>query len=338
MSNEHLYRRGEVWWLRATANGVEFRESLRTSDAKTARRLRDKRLAEITAAAYYGEVKHTWEEAVTEWASHAIGQTARSTSKRYAVSLKQCETFLRGLDIAKIDGKAIQHLINQRRQVDKATPATVRRDLTAISRVLEYAEALGWREGNPTLSKRKLLRERREPICLPQSEDITTILSGTTPRFASLIKAALLTGCRQEELTSLTWKQFQPKTGTLEVIGKGNKRRTIKLSEEASRHISRTVPVLGSELIFCTPQGTKWSSPASYFVKIRDRVAKANPGFRPFRFHDLRHLWAVEALRGGMGLYAMSKHLGHTSVSVTERVYLAFLTPEEAETAKAKAA
>jgi integrase/recombinase XerD len=52
----------------------------------------------------------------------------------------------------------------------------------------------------------------------------------------------------------------------------------------------------------------------------------------------LRHLWAVEALRGGMGLYALSKHLGHTSVSVTERVYLAFLTPEEAEAAKAKAA
>jgi integrase len=88
----------------------------------------------------------------------------------------------------------------------------------------------------------------------------------------------------------------------------------------------------------CTPQGTKWSSPASYFVKIRDRVAKANKDFRPFRFHDLRHLYAVEALRGGMGIYALSKHLGHTSVGITERVYLAFLTPEEAQAAKAKAA
>jgi len=122
------------------------------------------------------------------------------------------------------------------------------------------------------------------------------------------------------------------------VIGKGNKRRTIQLSEAATAHLDGTVRVLGSDLIFCTPQGTKWASPASYFVKIRDRVAKANKDFRPFRFHDLRHLWAVEALKGGMGIYALSKHLGHTSVSVTERVYLAFLTPEEAEAAKAKAA
>ena len=238
MSNEHLYKRGEVWWLRATANGVEFRESLRTSDAKTARRLRDKRLAEITAAAYHGEVQHTWEEAVTEWAQHALGQLGRTTSKRYGVSLHQCAPFLKGLDISQIDGKTIQHLINQRRQVDMATPATVRRDLTAISRVLEYAEALGWREGNPTLNKRRLLKERRDPIILPDSNSMRLMVSCSSPRFAGLIQAALLTGCRQEDpLCSLMRKQFNVKTGTLEVIGKGNKRRTIQLSEAATAHL-----------------------------------------------------------------------------------------------------
>jgi integrase/recombinase XerD len=367
MSNEHLYKRGEIWWMRATANGREYRASLRTSHLPTARRLRDKRLAEITAAAYHGEVKHTWEEAVTEWATHAIGQISRSTSKRYAVSLKQIHPALSGRSISSITGVEIQALIQQRRR-DGATPATVRRDLTAISRVLEYAEALGWREGNPTLSKRKLLRERRDPIELPTSQSITAMIQASSTRFGALIFAALMTGCRQDELVNLTWKQFNAKTGTLEVIGKGNKRRTIQLSEDATRHIDGTVRVLGSDLIFCTPQGTKWSSPASYFVKIRNRVMERNKllrrvsvsttirsldddpseptatkvplpdAFRPFRFHDLRHLWAVNALRGGMGLYALSKHLGHTSVSVTERVYLAFLTPEEAEAAKAKAA
>lgn len=337
MSDEHIYRRGKIWWLRTTVAGREFRESLRTSDAKIARKRRDARLAEIEGAVRFGEVKHTWEQAVTEWAEHASGNTGRNTARRYADSLQQCKKFLTGVDVVSIDGPMIQRLI-QGRQRDGVTPATVKRDLTAISRVLEYAEALGWREGNPTLSKRKLLRERRDPICLPVQSDISLVLASSSTRFAALIVAAQLTGARQDELTSLTWKQFQPKTGTCEIIGKGNKRRTIKLSEAATAHLDGTVRVLGSELIFCTPQGTKWSSPASYFVKIRDRVAKANKDFKPFRFHDLRHLWAVEALRGGMGIYALSKHLGHTSVSVTERVYLAFLTPEEAEAAKAKAA
>ena len=164
------------------------------------------------------------------------------------------------------------------------------------------------------------------------------VCAAASPRFSALIISALLTGCRQDELTSLTWKQFNAKTGTCEIIGKGNKRRTIQLSEAATAHLASQITVLGSDLIFCTPAGTKWSSPASYFVKIRDRVAKANKGFRPFRFHDLRHLFAVEALRSGVGLYKLSKHLGHTSVSVTERVYLTFLTPEDAQAAKDKAA
>lgn len=54
-------------------------------------------------------------------------------------------------------------------------------------------------------------------------------------------------------------------------------------------------------------------------------------------FHDLRHLFAVEALRGGMGIYRLSKHLGHTSVKTTE-IYLDFLTPEEAARAKEESA
>jgi len=367
MPKENLYKRGAVWWMRCSANGVEYRASLRTGDLKTARRLRDKRLAEITAAAYHGEVKHTWEEAVTEWAKHAIGQIGRSTTKRYAVSLKQCEPYLKSVDISKIDGKVIQNLITYRRNLDKATPATVRRDLTAISRVLEHAEALGWREGNPTLSKRRLLKERRDPIVLPTVRDIDLIVARSSPRFGGLISAALMTGCRQEELTTVRWSQFNGSASTLEIIGKGNKRRTIQLSEMARRHIDGTVRVLGSDLIFCTPQGTKWASPASYFVKIRTALEKKadharawhdalkgknvrdelTPSqleefdrlmplkdFRPFRFHDLRHYFAVKYLQDGGNIYVLSKHLGHTSVGITERVYLAFLTPEEADAAK----
>jgi integrase/recombinase XerD len=34
-----------------------------------------------------------------------------------------------------------------------------------------------------------------------------------------------------------------------------------------------------------------------------------------------------------MDIYTLSKHLGHTSVKTTE-IYLAFLTPDEAERAK----
>jgi hypothetical protein len=58
------------------------------------------------------------------------------------------------------------------RKIAGASAATIRRDLTAVSRVLTHAESLGLYEGNPTLSFRKTLRERRNPIELPTREAV----------------------------------------------------------------------------------------------------------------------------------------------------------------------
>ena len=278
-----------------------------------------------------------WKEALTAWSEHSAGQIAPATARRYAVSLLQCEHFLDELSIDAIDGKSIQRMVGERRRMG-ASAATVRRDLTAISRVLEYAEAQGWREGNPTLSKRKLLKERRDPIVLPERAAIEAVIDAATPRFGAFIRAAELTGMRQDELVRATWRAFNAVVGTLEIVGKGRKRRTIQLSPAATAHFSTQPKTLGSELIFCREGGLAYAQAASDFTHLRrgveGRYARNSRPFRRFRFHDLRHLYAVEALRAGVGIYALSKHLGHTSVKTTE-IYLAFLTPDEAESIKA---
>jgi integrase/recombinase XerD len=340
MREPNLYQRAGVWWLRATIRGVECRESLRTRDIKTARRLRDARLEEISAARWRGERARSWRDAVTEWAEHAADQLAPSTARRYAVSLGMIEPYLSPLDIDKINGATIATLIAARRR-EGASPATVRRDLTAISQVLDYAEAMGWREGNPTLSKRRMLKERRDPIALPDPTDIETLIAAASPRFSALIRAAWLTGCRQDELVTASWRRFDARAGTLEIIGKGNKRRTLALSGQATAHISAQPATLGSKLIFCREGGLAFKEAASDFGHLRRKVEKdakrAKSEFRRFRFHDLRHLFAVEWLRKGGNIYDLSKHLGHTSVKTTE-IYLDFLTPEEASRAKSGSA
>ena len=105
----------------------------------------------------------------------------------------QSSPYLSKLHIDEIDGKALAGLMECRRATG-ASPATVRRDLTAISRVLEYAEAMEWREGNPTLSKRRLLKERRDPIELPAEAAYAATLAYASKDFAPLIHAARLTG------------------------------------------------------------------------------------------------------------------------------------------------
>lgn len=334
MREQNLYKRAEVWWLRATIRGVEYRESLRTGDLKTARKARNARIEQIKACVWRGERKWSWLEAVTEWASHAKDQISPNTAKRYAVSLQLALPTFGKLDIHEIDGKAIADFMLMRRRRG-ATTATIRRDLTALSRVLEYAEAMGWREGNPTLSKRRILKERRDPISLPRHEDVETMISASSPRFGALIRAAWLTGCRQNELVTAKWSGFNEQAATLEVLGKGNKRRIISLSPAALSHIRMVQHTMGSELIFCREDGQAFLQAASDFTQIRRTVVeqahKNGQKFVRFRFHDLRHLFAVESLQSGaLSIYGLSKHLGHTSVKTTE-IYLEFLSPGEAD-------
>lgn len=330
MPERNLYKRGKTYWLRANINSREIRESLHTSDLKTARKIRNKRIEEITAARWRGEWDGSWLEAVARWAEHVEGQLQPSTARRYAVSLVQIEPMLAKHAINRIDGQVIAQFIESRRK-DEVKPATIRRDLTAVSRVLDYAEAMGWREGNPAIAKRRMLKERRDPIALPRHEDIEAVIALASPRFGALIRAAWLTGCRQNELVTAAWREFDARTWTLTVIGKGNKRRTISLASEARRLIASHPRTLGSELIFCRADGAPYAQAASDFTHIRRQAIKN--GAARFRFHDLRHLFAVEALRGGMSIYDLQKHLGHSSIAVTE-MYLDFLTPDEAKEAK----
>jgi integrase/recombinase XerD len=326
----NLYQRSGVWHLRAIVNGVEVRESLHTRDVKTAKEHRDRRLEELNRAHHHGQHRVTWHDACVAWAEHIAGQIAASTAKRYAVSLEQCDSVLGSYDVAAIDGAALNILIAARQKAG-AKSATIRRDLTAISSVLEFSEAQNWREGNPTLSKRRLLKERRDPITLPDHADVEQMIAACSPQFGALVRAAWLTGCRQDELVRLRWRAINLKARTAEIIGKGNKRRVIDLSDAALAHIGAQPRVIGRDLIFAKDDGSAFAQAASDFTHFRRLLPK---DARRFRYHDLRHLFAVEALRDGMSLYDLAAHLGHSSVKTTESVYLSFLTPEQERAAK----
>lgn len=329
--NKNIFKRGQVFWLEARIDGHKVKESLRTDDLIVARRARDRRLDELRAI---GGVKRKWNTVVAEWLSWWRTKKNRSddTTQRYLVSLGQCQEFLENYNIDKIDGKIILKLIEARKEKG-VEESTIRRDLTAVSAVLKFAENKNWREGNPAVAKRNLLEENNEPIVLPTQSEIDAILAQCSPCFAALVEAARLTGCRQNELVTVRWDQFADNRRTLTVVGKRNKRRTIDLSEAAHDLIRRQPRVEGSDLIFCKEDGEAFAQAASDFTHIRRAANKDRKRPIDFRFHDLRHLYAVESLHAGMSIYRLQKQLGHTTIKITER-YLEFLSPEEMEQAQ----
>ena len=104
----------------------------------------------------------------------------------------------------------------------------------------------------------KVTKEKRDPIVLPRDEDIALVVK-MAPKlnpeqwgnWGYLIEAALVTGCREDELVNAARDDIDHKHKTLTVIGKGNKRRTIDLKAFDGYNILKSVPAFsGKEWLF----------------------------------------------------------------------------------------
>lgn len=295
---------------------------------------------------FSGDRRYRWKEAVLAWAKSVSPELSPATFKRYRVSLKQLRHLPidergRSLDnfyIDEVTRKTVASLVRARKRA-RVTNATLRRDLTALSSVLAFCEAQEWVETNAARDfNRRAIKERREPIALPAVEDIDFALGLAPGNFRKLCRLAQYTGMREEECAGLERRQIDHRGRAVTLLKtKTNRPRTVPLDERAYGTITGTVPHIASVHQFCHHEGQRYANVASRFGAIMRRAValakKQKREFRRFRFHDLRHWYAVDYLRQGGNIYYLQKILGHGSLKTTE-LYLRHLTPEQQREAK----
>jgi integrase/recombinase XerD len=155
---------------------------------------------------------------------------------------------------------------------------------------------------------------------------------------ADIVRAAIATGARQDELLKARREHIDHDRRQMTLIGKGRKLRVIGLDPYGGYDLLCGLPAYAHKpYLFWHSDGQSYKNFASQFAAIIKRTAEwANENsidFRPFRFHDLRHLHAVTWLKDGRSIYDLQSRLGHTSIKTTE-MYCTYLTPEEQRTAK----
>lgn len=262
-------------------------------------------------------------------------RVSMKTQERYLCSLTVLAPYLDGKFIDEVDGKLVAGIIRGRREQGRSV-ATVKRDLVALSSVMGFCIDEGWLEANPVLPRLGRLKERRDPISLPDPTHIEILSRRAPGRFSNLIRAAHLTGCRMDELVSAKPVQFSETRRQLTVRGKRNKIRTIDLSEGAYQVIKEAVADK-AEWIF-SHDGLRYKQVSCRWRDlsrgISCKTGPNNDGVKPFPFHHLRHSFAVNYLKtprpdgSPASIYLLSQHLGHTSVKTTE-IYLAYLSADE---------
>jgi integrase/recombinase XerD len=353
--------RGGILYGRVQTGGQDIKWSLRTDDPVIAASRRKAERARVVASQRYGDHRRTFAEAMESWGKFIVNEVSAKTMARYASSLAVLQPQLEGLYLDEIDKKMIGEIVAIRRDTPtiprgkkrpiKITVATIKRDLTALSSVLDHCVDEEWIEVNPVhlwlkpgRRRRARLRERRDPIILPEMEHIQMVIDRAPGLFGEMILAALKTGARLDELAKCQRPHFDKLRKQLTVIGKRNKLRVIDLQdngEDFGLELFSSLPIaLETKALFWHRKegiAVPYRQVSSNFRRVVAAVAKQaqkqDQSFRPFRFHDLRHVHAVNWLKSGRSIYVLQKRLGHTSVKTTE-AYLEYLTAAEAQIVK----
>jgi integrase len=321
MPPSNLYNVGGTWYARFSAKGRLIRASLRTGDLREARtRLKALKL-KAERHGYGIKDPSVWEDAVVAYSDGVLnaGGVKPATAQRYRVSLRMVSDHMAGTPLSAIDQPMLSALVAARQKTG-ATNATIRRDLTAVSRVLAFAAAqgLGGLQANVADAvDRKLFRETRKPIRAPGAADIDrgvqACIDAGSPGLAALIEFLRATGLRSGEALRARWEDISAGELTIHET-KTSRPRTIDLDPAclppAPAHptgrLFATLPLTSGEL-----------SSAWQYIRAR------RPEIMQFRLHDLRHAYAIDQIRRGRDIYDLSRHLGHTSVKTTE-IYLGY--------------
>lgn len=347
-SDENIYLRGKTYYCRVQINGRDDRVSLRTGDLATARRERDRILREAGEAragrAEGGEDEsreQTWEQAVVAYGAGVLdrpGTLAPTTAERYRDSLRVVGPLLTGRRLSQIDNRVIGRFVQARQQAGK-TNATIRRDLNAVARVIRYAAANGVEtRGNAALDyDRGFIPENNTAIIPPGDSDVelaARLVGDAHPQWPLLVRWLRATGMRLTE-TLAAHRDHMAAEGA---GGAGRRilRLTITKPKGARRGRIRTIVLppaavamlgqLGPGRLFDHFHPDRSNNVSTQWMKFRE----SREGMPRFRLHDLRHAYAVAELRANpTALYRISRHLGHTTVAITERYYLRFLSEEQ---------
>ena len=328
MRERNLFRRGGTYYARIKVRGRDIRTSLRTRNLREARQRLGKILKDIDHLRFYGEARHTWKEATGRWMAEFLLSVKPATRTRYMVSIGQLHPYLGALYVDEITRRTVAGIISARKKT-AATNATIRRDLTAMSSILSCCVAWGWRDDNPAKDfDRSIIRERRAPIRPPTDDEILKLCGVCPTSISRLIRFLRYTGMRQEEAVGLEWRDIDLSRRQVTLLRtKTNRPRVVSLDEQAWGTIEGTPRHINSPYVFWHGDGDRYHSFASRFAALTKRA-----GVR-FRCHDLRHKFAIDYLKDGGDIYALSRILGHASVKTTE-MYLGYVDAESAQQLK----
>lgn len=316
----------------------------RSFTGKTQKEVREKLQAaavEVNQGGYTAPQKMTVGQWLDAWAADYLGGVKPSTAYTYKRHVKNyIKPALGAVKLVELHPHMVQGFING---LDGLSIGTVRLCYRVLHVALEKAVELEYIPKNPASKCTLPKGERAEIVPLDDEQAAALLKAAKGTELEHIAAVALFTGLRLSEILGLTWDAVNFKQGTITVnkqldrsafrengpfsSPKSGKSRTITAAPSAMAALNRQ-KVRQAEMQL--KAGPVWSNPYNLVfttegggIYDQSRIKYYFPGIlaaaglEGVRFHDLRHTYAVNAIRAGDDIKTVQGNLGHASATFT---------------------
>ena len=327
----------------------------RSFSGKTQKEVREKMQAAAVAyndGTYTAPQKITVGEWLDIWSQTYLGGVKPFTVAAYQGQIRNhLKPALGAIKLEALNAHTIQQFYNRLGNPKDGSrplsPKTVKNIHGILHKALQQAVSIGYLRFNPAgaCTLPRVVRKPIQPLDEPQTKAFLQAIHGH--RLEALFTVTLFTGMREGEALGLMWdcvdfdqgtilidKQLQreKKKGGQYLFAplKNDKSRTITpapwviellrqhRAQQAQARLQAGIAWENSGLVFTDDLGHHL---AFATVLKNFKAVVASIGLPQVRFHDLRHSYAVAAIRSGDDIKTVQSNLGHATAAFTLDVY-----------------
>ncbi|MBB4776872.1 tyrosine recombinase XerC [Actinomadura livida] len=273
------------------------------------------------------------EEALSEFERHlrAERDVSPHTTRAYRGDLSDLIAYATDLGVtepAELDVSLLRAWLARQHALGRSR-ATLARRTAAARAFTRHLHRRGVLQDDPGLLLGTPKRQRALPGVITQdgAAHLLDKMDAQGPvglRDLAVLEVLYGTGVRVSELCGLDIDDLDAGRGTIRVLGKGGRERTVPMGEPAARAIQDWLragrPALATEdsgpaLFLGTRGGRLHPTSARRIVHARIAEVGQVPDLSP---HGLRHSTATHLLEGGADLRSVQEILGHASLQTTQ--------------------
>lgn len=220
-------------------------------------------------------------------------------------------------DFSEIRTNDIRYHLARYQSTHKVSAVTVDNKRRFLSTFFAWLTAEEIIPKNPMLRIKRIKQKQtdKKPFSAAEMEKIRDSLQ--TEREKALVEFLLSTGCRVSEVANLQIGNIDFRAGECTVLGKGNKERTVYISDNAMYYLQKYLAgrmISAADPLFVNDRGRAMSkcSIEQLAHKIGERSGVEN--VYPHRF---RRTMATNAMNRGLPIQYIQAILGHSKIDTT---------------------